>query len=185
MDNENDDVFQAAAHWYGRYQQTVKSLAKRGSKRRKQQLAAKQKKTRPNQEERPQYSQCKWQKDWDHEDADKADTKRGKKFRRRFRGSKAFVQRLADICVERGWYCLEPRDVGGRKGVHLRLKILSALRVLGRAACFDDIEDHTEMSEETARTFFHSFCEKVATELFPVWCAPPDGDEVTRDVIAN
>lgn len=46
-------------------------------------------------------------------------------------------------------------DATGRPAIPLELKILAALRVLGRALTFDDVAEFTNASANTMRTFFY------------------------------
>lgn len=61
----------------------------------------------------------------------------------------------------------EKPDCTGRPGSPLELLILGALRVLGRALVFDDLEEGTRISAEVHRTFFHEFIEYYSIYVYP------------------
>lgn len=78
----------------------------------------------------------------------------------------------------------EPKaDAFGRKAIPLELKILSTLRILGRGSVFDDAHEGSGMSEESCRSFFHSFCEKFAVDLFDMYVHPPQSPEEIKSVM--
>ena len=76
-------------------------------------------------------------------------------FRRRFRvTADQFDEIYATLCDE-GWWNGGPDCTG--KVLPVRLLLLGALRMLGRACTFDDLEEVTYISPETHRRFFHAF----------------------------
>lgn len=89
-----------------------------------------------------------------------------------------FCNDLVGMCIDRGWFPEQSADALGRKGPHVQLKVLSMMRVLGRAVCLDECKTGTGIKEEILRVFFHAFCEKFAIEVFPMVCKPPTGIEV-------
>lgn len=124
----------------------------------------------------------------------------GKKFRLRFRVTHKVFEELLRECVREreggAWWrfpgfnpdgsqLLQQADASGRYGPHIALKLMAALRVLGRASCFDDMTEMSGIQEEALRTFFHEFCAHMAGELFPVWCAMPNKDEVIKSITAQ
>lgn len=60
------------------------------------------------------------------------------------------------------------------------MQLLGVLRVLGRATCFDGIEELTEGSAEIHRTFFHDFCKRFACRYFEEYVHPPRTVEELR-----
>jgi hypothetical protein len=83
--------------------------------------------------------------------------------------------RLVDIAREMKWYD------ESYKSHRIELKVLAVLRRLGRGGPFDDCWDGSGMHEETARIFFHDFCEKFTATLFHVYVKPPTTpDEVKK-----
>jgi hypothetical protein len=52
---------------------------------------------------------------------------------------------------------MNPFDAAGRARIPTELKLLGVLRILGRATCFDGIEELSGISVPTMQTFFHSF----------------------------
>jgi len=176
-DEDDDDVGVLAAVLHYAQQRRrqgfmfLKALASEGPK---------PKRTRPNQQDRPDYEDRQWARDLRHKDIDDMTKPAGKAFRRGFRVPNAFLNRLVGMCVDRGWFPEHGIDALGRKGPHVRLKILSVLRVLGRAVCFDECKTGTGINEETLRVFFHAFCKHFAKEIFPMYCKPPTGIEIDK-----
>ena len=171
---ELDDLIAGAAQYAQSWKASVISLMQRWHS----EPAKKPKVGRPNQLPRPNYEDRQWARDLKALKAAPDDRRLNNKFRLRFRMPLEMFEDLVQMCIDRGWFPEQATDCTGRVGPHLRLKVLSVLRVLGRAACFDDCEEGTGIDEETLRTFFHEFTKKFRTELFPVWCRPPEGEEV-------
>jgi hypothetical protein len=87
------------------------------------------------------------------------ESRTGKLFRRRFRLPYALFQdHLAELRSDSGmeW---ESRDATGLVGrvVPLELKVLGALRIMGRSWVFDDVSEVTGMGETTMRVFFEKW----------------------------
>lgn len=59
-------------------------------------------------------------------------------------------------------------------------QVLTALQVLGRGNCFDDICQMSNMGEPTAQRVFHTFCKKFAVEMFDKWIHLPTGEDMTH-----
>ena len=57
--------------------------------------------------------------------------------------------------------------------VPTELKLLGVLRVLGRGACFDGIEELSGVSVPTMQSFFHNFTAWFRVEVFPVFVSTP------------
>ena len=72
------------------------------------------------------------------------------KFKRRFRVAPAVFMQLVMDARASGCFSEGP-DVCQQLAHPLELKILGVLRVLGRASCFDCIEELNGISEETNR----------------------------------
>ena len=85
-------------------------------------------------------------------------TKDGKLFRRRFRVPHPVFEDICRTLAER-----EEFKVHGTQGYSkvpsapLALKVLAALRVLGRGECFDTCYELSNIHSETLRRFFHRF----------------------------
>lgn len=73
-----------------------------------------------------------------------------------------------------------PVSSAGVEGIHLELQVLGVLRVLGRATCFDGIEEITGGSAETHRVFFHKFCERFAKRYYEYVYLPRTQEETRR-----
>lgn len=95
-----------------------------------------------------------------------AATRRGKLFRTRFRVPyQYFLDLVADI---RGkMWVSETPDCTLRLAVPLELKVLGALRILGRGAVFDDIAESIDCHQETIRVFFIKFVMNSAKDRTP------------------
>ena len=82
------------------------------------------------------------------------ESRRGNKFRRRFRVP---YQIFVDICsslMKEGWYTPGFARNGWPK-IDVELLILEALRVLAAGCSFDLVKDLTNVNEVTHRNFFH------------------------------
>ena len=91
-------------------------------------------------------------------------TKRGREFRQRFRCPPEVVHQLVVRLEEQGFSTAE--SYNGRRLPPLILKVLGALKVLGRAVCFDDVEEGNWISEDVNRVFFHQFCHTVGVKVW-------------------
>jgi len=111
----------------------------------------------------------------DQEDFVDPQSKASKTFRRRFRVSFKVFKEIVDLAYE--WFPEDNRsDCVGNHARPLELKILGVLRKLGRACTFDDIEELTNIHEETHRVFFHKFVKMFAEELYAKWVHFPQDD---------
>ena len=83
---------------------------------------------------------------------------------RRFRLLIDTFDSLMTLCDEKGWYVEKsPRDGAGRPAKPFELKLMGALRFLGRGEAFDTISECTDetISTETLRSFTLWFCRKM------------------------
>lgn len=114
------------------------------------------------------------------------DSRRGSKFRRRFRlpfGS--FNDLMVQIREEKWFPNNDKCDCRGVLGVPLELLVLGSLRYLGRGWTFDDLEEATGISEESHRVFFHRFIKCGRNILFPKWVKAPSTEEEINDSISE
>jgi hypothetical protein len=74
-----------------------------------------------------------------------------------------------------------PVSSAGVPGVPLELQLLGVLRVLGRATCFDGIEELTGASAEAHRVFFHTFCERFSKKYYDEYVYLPRTAEETAN----
>lgn len=81
---------------------------------------------------------------------------KGRLFRNRFRVPFSLFLKLVEMAEELGFE-KRPKDCCGRSSIPLELKILGTLRVLGRATCFDGIQELTGGSREVHRGFSMNF----------------------------
>jgi hypothetical protein len=105
-----------------------------------------------------------------------------KKFRRRFRLPHRKFLELVRLAFELDWFpTFGKPDAVGVYGAPIEILILGALRYLGRGWTFDDIEEQTNVSEETHRRFFHEFVEVGSTAMYAMWVKTP----ATADDLAS
>ena len=108
----------------------------------------------------------------------------GKLFRNRFRVPLSLFNKLCDIFKQRDWLQKAEVDCFGRPSVPFELKLLAALRFIGRGECFDTIQELTGdlVSAEVIRKFIIEWAEKMAL-LKPEYITvpnPDDNSEVTE-----
>ena len=95
----------------------------------------------------------------------------GKYFRRRFRVPYSLYVAFIKTILDEGWFPKYgvngegPMDCTKTRGASLQVKVLSALRVLGRGCVFDEVFDGSGCGEESIRVFFHSFTSKCCASL--------------------
>ncbi len=86
----------------------------------------------------------------------------GMYFRRRFRMPFCLTG-LVQVMLDENWFPKfgkngsGPVDASGRPGASLHVKVLSALRVIGRGVCIDECFDGSGCGEESIRIFVHDF----------------------------
>ena len=73
---------------------------------------------------------------------------------------------MVDIRRDKWFPNNEVCDCRGIMGVPVDLLVFGSLRYLGRGWTFDDLEEATEIREETHRLFFHEFIRCGGTILF-------------------
>ena len=64
-------------------------------------------------------------------------------------------------------------DATGRQRYPTDLKVLGWLKIVGRTACFDDVEELSGIKTPTMNAFFHKFSEMGRKELFPQHVSMP------------
>lgn len=101
-----------------------------------------------------------------------------KKFRTRFRVPFPLYERLLEMAQVMG-FKMQPVSKSGTLGIPLQLQILAVLRVLGRATCFDGIEEITGGSAEAHRVFFHKFCEQFSKRYYEDYVYLPRSEQET------
>ena len=80
-------------------------------------------------------------------------------FERRFCMSRALFARLeADMKGKEEFK--ERRDVTGKPGIHPRIKIITALRVLEYGMSYEQVDELCELSESSTRKAFYLFLEQ-------------------------
>ena len=68
--------------------------------------------------------------------------------------------------------------------VPLQLLVLCSLRILGRGSSPHDDSDHTSISSNTIRLFFHKFCAAIVKHESPDWLSAPTTDDEIRRAVA-
>jgi hypothetical protein len=107
------------------------------------------------------------------------ETRDGKYFRRRFRMPYTLFLALIQVILDEAWFPKYGRNGDGpldctkNRGASLHVKVLSALRVLGRGVIFDECFDGSGCGEESIRVFFHSFTARCCGSLFQSVIVPP------------
>jgi len=124
-----------------------------------------------------------WQTTWGRlircPDVNNTSTYNGKIFRKRFR----LPHRLFDYLVQ---HCKADKvfgddvDAVGRPSVPVEIKVLGALRTLGRGSLHDDVAEISGADAESHRVWFLKFIEYVATRFKEEFISLPDGEEFTR-----
>lgn len=100
----------------------------------------------------------------------------GKTFRRRFRLPFKLFKYVATICKEQQIFGNET-DAAGVAAMPVELKVLGALRTLGRATLHDDVAEITGADAETHRKAFLTFIRFTSTHFFQEWISLPEGSE--------
>jgi hypothetical protein len=136
--------------------------------------------TRPGGKNRAfvDFKNTKWGKMLANNDLNNPRSKLSKLFRRRFRVPYPVFLRLVADAGER--FPSGVPDTCGRKGLPLECKILGWLRTLGRASCFDDVAELSELGESTAQAFFHQFNEWMVERYTDTYLRPPTNEEAAR-----
>jgi hypothetical protein len=107
----------------------------------------------------PNYSLSIWSKMLRDPALKSPGSKLARKFRRRFRVPyPLFLLLLEELKsdTDGGWDNKDATGLEGRK-VPLEIKLLAALRALGRGEVFDTLAEITFVSEDTLRLFFHKW----------------------------
>ena len=104
-------------------------------------------------------------------------------FMRRFRVPYAIFLKL--VQWTKGWHETGSQtDAYHRPRCPTELKVLGWLRMVGRAACFDDIDELSGIKPPTMNAFFHKFCEMGHKDLYPAHVSMPSTLEEISEVEA-
>lgn len=104
-----------------------------------------------------------------------------KKFRRRFRMRySSFRRHMVEVKQSSFFkqWTTGSCDAAGNASTPIELLVLGVLRYLGRAVTFDDLEEHTGISEETHRRFFHIYVEFGSTSFFQKYVQLPSDNDI-------
>jgi hypothetical protein len=92
----------------------------------------------------------------------------------------SLFQVLIQIILEERWFPKFGCEGDGQldctkqhRGASLHVKVLSALRVLGRGVVFDECFDGSGCGEESVRSFFHLFVAKFSQRFYTEVVHPP------------
>ena len=93
---------------------------------------------------------------------------------------KSFLRHMHEVkqCTLFKSWSAGSRDAAGNASTPLEILVLGALRYLGRAVTFDELEEHTGESEETHRRFFHVYIEFGSTIFFEKYVRIPSDDDI-------
>lgn len=117
------------------------------------------------------YSSTKWGKLISHADTRNPTSWRGKLFRRRFRVPfPLFEEVLLPLCREKNIF-----DEQRQGRIPLEIKLMAALRMLGRASCADSVSELSEIGESTAAYLFKKLVTNIAERVFPEVVKVPEG----------
>ena len=105
-----------------------------------------------------------------------------KVFRRRFRVPYPIFVRLVQWA--KGWHERSKYDCCHRERCPTELKVLGYLRMVGRSACFDDVQELSRISASTMHAFFKDFSKKGREELFPIHVKMPGTVEELGEIEA-
>ena len=118
-------------------------------------------------------------------------TKIGKKWRLRFRIPRPVFDEI--VSITRAATKLDARgnivpvfrekDATGRATPPLELYLMGVFRVLGRGWCFDDVEEATEVNQESHRRFFHKWTEWWSKTQWSKYVHPPETKEEIHAVM--
>ena len=105
----------------------------------------------------------------------------GKLFRRRFRVPYPIFAKIVALLEDKPDFAASV-DALGRPSAPLELKVLAALRVLGRGECFDTCEELSGISSSCLTAFFHRFIHWLAQQ-YPTWVRLPTTDREIERVL--
>lgn len=103
----------------------------------------------------------------------------GRTFRNRFRVPCPVFEDIVQQCRNATnpdgspWWDKASTDCCGQITVPLELLVLGCLRVLGRGMCFDGLNELSNISIESHRSFFHKFTDLFGNTIFKKHCFPP------------
>ena len=101
-------------------------------------------------------------------------------FRRRFRVPyDIFSCILVPFCKERNIF-----KVTIKSQIPIEIRVLAALRVLGRGICCDDIAELGDMRASTANNIFYHFVRGISEHLFADVVKVPEGDYLQQVLAA-
>jgi hypothetical protein len=107
-------------------------------------------------------------------------TKAAVDFRRRFRVPADIFHKMVEMCDQKNVFECAGRDAAARIGVPIEMKLLACLRVLGRGAVFDDIEELSGMSKSTAHRSFKAFIRNFSHHFYAEYVYAPEGEALQQ-----
>ena len=135
-------------------------------------------KRKRNQYERGDSWSTAWGRMLKHRDVSNPSKRTGKLFRRRFRVPYQVFEKLLELAVSRNLFGHGKADCSGRVSIPIELKLLGVLRILGRGCCFDDVAEALNISEDTARRSFFTFCRNFVHSEYDNIVKPPEGEKL-------
>jgi len=125
---------------------------------------------------RNQYHNEEWSRMLKKRECADPDSPAGKDFRRKFRVPMFLFDTILQIATVQGW--CKVKGPHRKFQVPLPLKILGALRILGRGMLFCDVADLGKFGRTTIGRFFHVFCEKPRMAgMYHTYIYPPETPE--------
>jgi hypothetical protein len=103
----------------------------------------------------------------------------GQEFRLRFRLPHKLFQYLVTECKEHNVFG-RSHNAAGEKAIPTEIKVLGALRTLGRATLFDDVAEMSGADESTHRKAFYECIKFIRTRFEAEWIKLPEGEELIK-----
>ncbi len=101
-------------------------------------------------------------------------------FRRRFRMRKELFTQIADAVGAKDAYFTQRRDCTGKLGIHPRMKVTAALRILSYWCSSDSLDENLEISETVASECVQRFCQVVIDVYSEEFCRLPTKADLER-----
>jgi len=143
------------------------------SKRKKNSIHKKRKRSVKND-----FKNTEWMQMINNPDIRDDSSKLGKTFRRRFRVPFViFDEWILPICIR--YNVFEIKDEA-RVRIPIEIKIMIALRILGRANCADDIQEMSEVPSSSIHVIFKMFVRNFSRHAYELFVKIPQGERLKQ-----
>jgi hypothetical protein len=122
--------------------------------------------------------------EWQDDLTDDQNLARQKEFRGRYRVPYTVYTELLWECKLNGLGVSANKCCPSFACIPLEVKVLTALRILGRGMTRYDDMDHTKMGATSIRIFFRDFCEMMSAKLREKWIYLPKDEAEVRECMA-